>query len=65
MECVKLIPGQPLLRNLSTTSADFMVVLSKGRVRAGEKSLDAPRVICGFDRLSAAHLLVSVFNSST
>mgnify|MGYP002803526794 CR=1 FL=1 len=50
MECFKLIPGQHLFRSLQGPSADLMVVLTKGKIRAGEKCLEAPRVICGFDR---------------
>ncbi|CAK9053152.1 Potassium/sodium hyperpolarization-activated cyclic nucleotide-gated channel 4 [Durusdinium trenchii] len=49
MEHFKLIPGQHLFR-LHNSSADFMVVMMKGKVKAGEKVLDAPRVVCGFDR---------------
>lgn len=49
MECFKLIPGQHLFRSLQGPSADLMVVLTKGKIRAGEKCLEAPRVICGFD----------------
>ncbi|CAJ1375136.1 unnamed protein product [Effrenium voratum] len=49
MDCFKLIPGQPLLRNRSS-HMDLVVVLTKGRVSFGSEAREAPQVICGFDR---------------
>lgn len=50
MECFKLIPGQHLFRNLDGANADFLVVLTRGRLMASDEELDAPLIICGFDR---------------
>ncbi|CAE7217610.1 Hcn4 [Symbiodinium sp. CCMP2456] len=50
MECFKLIPGQHLFRNLDGANADFLVVLTRGRLMASDDDLDAPLIICGFDR---------------
>lgn len=62
MECFKLIPGQHLFRNLQSASADLMVVLTKGKVRTGEKSLSAPRIICGFDRSGYVETVAEVLS---
>lgn len=50
MECFKLIPGQHLFRNLDGANTDFLVVLTRGRLMASGDELDAPLIICGFDR---------------
>lgn len=62
MECFKLIPGQHLFRGLDGRASDLMVVLTKGKVRAGEKSLSAPRIICGFDRSGYVETVAEVLS---
>ena len=45
MECFKLIPGQHLFRNLDGPNADFLVVLTRGRLRAVDEALEAPLIL--------------------